>query len=244
MLGKYLPQVDRTLRDGRPYLKKGLEIARELENKNVIAAALGGLGVAAETRGELQAAQAYFQEALDHAQASGNKVFIANQLNYLGEVAYHLGQARQARSYYERSLALIEQYGYRSLLGSLKTNLGVLIRDERNFLEAARHFKEAIQIEYELEQVGALLMTLGEVAELELRKETSNQFLPLLIGYLINHPLATPELRNRVRGISDAGNIEVSPQMMAEAAARSLAEVIAIVSEAMLDTEDPPPRSE
>ncbi|MDX1436581.1 MAG: tetratricopeptide repeat protein [Anaerolineales bacterium] len=234
MLGKYLPLVDRSHGEGPEYLEKGLAIARLIENKNVMAAALSGLGVAAEARAEFQTAQAYFQEALDYAQAVGNKILVADQLNFLGKVAYQLKESKQAHSYFQRSLALIEQYGYRSILGRLQTNLGILARDEGNFEVAAGHFWEALRVEGELEQVGFALQTLNEIAEMERQKGGLSPHLPELLAFLGSHPLATPAIREQVDEIARSLQIELPLEQEADAAERPLEEIVAMVREEML----------
>ncbi|MFV1859540.1 MAG: tetratricopeptide repeat protein [Anaerolineales bacterium] len=226
-LGRIAQTMDKDQAVSRKYLDEGLAIARRIDHKQIAAVALEGLATRAEVEGDLLAARNYIQEGLDYSQALGQMHRIPDFLNSLGRIAYQSGQTERARGYFQRSLNLIEQYGYRANLGRVLTNLGILERDRGDHKAAARYFREAIAAEYELEQIGAVLITLSEVAEMERQKKAHNQCLPELLAHLITHPLTTPAIRDKMSAIAERLKVDLSPEM--KAAARPLADVIDMV---------------
>ncbi len=228
-LGNTGLRLDKKQSESRPYLEKGLAIARRIDHRSIASVAFEGLAHIAETEGDLLTAQNYIQEMLDNSQALGLRSQTADQLNHLGHVTYQSGQAERARGYFQRSLNLIEQYGYRAILGSVLTNLGILERDRGNYETAARYFREAIAAEYELEQVGFVLRTLSEIAQMQNQRTEGKIWLPELLAYIVMQPMTTPVIRDKMMALIVKAGVTLSPEMKAEAAARPLAQIIEMV---------------
>ncbi len=228
-LGKVAETIKKDQTVSRQYLNEGLAIAQRIDHKQIAVVALEGLAMRAESEGDLLTAQNYLQEGLDYSKALGQMHRIAEQLNDLGRVTYQLGQIERARDYFQRSLNLIEQYGYRAYLGSVLTNLGTLETDKGDYTAAAHYFRQAVKVEYGQDRTSSVLRTLSKIAEMEHQKEAYNQYLPVLLAYLITHPLTSPVIQEEMSTITSALKVNLSQEMKAEAAARPLVDIIDMV---------------
>jgi predicted ATPase len=138
--------------DATKYLEECLAIARELDDKGRIAAALQYLGMAALGEGDLATARGHLEEALALAQAHGNKRELAAAFNNLAQLDRAEGSLETAEPLYEKVLALAHELGDRETIAIALLNLAMVAVGRRSPDRARRMLLEVIEI---AEETGA-----------------------------------------------------------------------------------------
>jgi predicted ATPase len=139
-------------RDATGYLEECLAIARELDDKGRIAAALQYLGMAALGEGDMATARRDFEEGLALAQAQGNKRELAAAFNNLAQLDRAEGLLETAEQLYEKVLALAHELGDRETIAIALLNLAMVAIGRRSPDRARRMLVEVIEI---AEETGA-----------------------------------------------------------------------------------------
>jgi tetratricopeptide (TPR) repeat protein len=138
--------------DATKYLEECLAIARDLDDKGRIAAALQYLGMAALGEGDLATARGHLEEALALAQAHGNKRELAAAFNNLAQLDRAEGSLETAEPLYEKVLALAHELGDRETIAIALLNLAMVAVGRRSPDRARRMLLEVIEI---AEETGA-----------------------------------------------------------------------------------------
>ena len=138
--------------DATKYLEECLAIARELDDKGRIAAALQVLGIAALGEGDLVTARRDFEEGVSLAQAHGDKRELAAALNNLAQLDRAEGSLEAAAPRYENVLALAHELGDRELIAIALLNLAMVAVDRHSADRARTMLLEVVQI---AEETGA-----------------------------------------------------------------------------------------
>jgi predicted ATPase/class 3 adenylate cyclase len=111
--------------DAARYLEDSLSIAREIDDKVIVAVILQPLGMAALGQGMAAKAREYLEEALVLARENGNAHQIAAALNALGQLARLEGRLDQAEPLYKDVLALARNEGNRESIAFALLNLAM-----------------------------------------------------------------------------------------------------------------------
>jgi predicted ATPase/transcriptional regulator with XRE-family HTH domain len=149
--------------------EEGLELSRQLRDKDTGAGALITLGHAALVWGDIRRAEDCCQEALALAQETGNTWSIAEALHHLGTQAMGQGEYDRAVSLYEQSLVLWRECGDGVYLGATLIKLGDLasyFEGDRN--KAARLYGESVAVFRDLADrrgTGHALAALADLAQ-------------------------------------------------------------------------------
>lgn len=151
----------------RAALEESLELFRQLDDKENIAATLRNLGNEVRYQGDLERSYALFEEGLAIARELGNRWDIAAFLGDLGIAAQALGDQESARSLYAESLALRRELKDKRGIAMMLVNIGELARSEGDYDAARSLYEEGLVIARELGDkwgVGMVLHNLGHVA--------------------------------------------------------------------------------
>jgi len=119
--------------EAQRYLEESLVVARELGNRQRIAAALQPLGMACLGQGNLATARAHLEEALEAARALDNRRDLAAAMNALGAFHRVRGDLDRARELYEQAVALFASLGDHEsrAIGMLNLAMVAIQRDSR-----------------------------------------------------------------------------------------------------------------
>jgi tetratricopeptide (TPR) repeat protein len=121
--------------EARGYLEESLAIARELGDRQRIAAALQPLGMACLGMGNLAMARKHLEDALELARSLGSKRELAAALNNLAQLFRVEGELDAAEPLYEQMLALVRELGDRESVAIGLLNLAMVAvgreRDEQ-----------------------------------------------------------------------------------------------------------------
>ena len=121
--------------------EEGLEIYRELGNREGEAWSLYDLGNVAVGQGDHGAARTLYEQSLAIFRERGNKRGIGASLHQLGSQVSKQGDSEAARALYEESLAIFRELKNRQGIAWTLNNLGSLVREQGD-LEVARKLYE------------------------------------------------------------------------------------------------------
>ncbi len=135
----------------RSLLHESLAIARDLDDRWMVAWVLHALGRVAYFDNDPAAARALGEESLRIAEAVGDAWLTAWALHLLGLAAHIAADYPTAWAYYERSLALRRRIGYQEGVAILLLLMGLVAVRQGRFAEAAARYRESLVI---MRQVG------------------------------------------------------------------------------------------
>ena len=132
--------------EAQAYVEDSLSIARELGDKNRIAAALVLLGTNFNDQGDRAAARRCYEESLVLSEELGDALRLANVLGSLAVLHGSEGNFDAAETLFEKSLDLSRQQGNRNNIAANLCNLAI-VSARRGYVARARaHLAEALTI--------------------------------------------------------------------------------------------------
>jgi non-specific serine/threonine protein kinase len=134
----------------RALLQESLSLARELEDRPLIAQALVGLGAACYILGDLEAARSHYEESLAISRELGDQRRIAVLYNNLGKVTSVLGEYQRSRSMLEESLRIARAVGDRQSTGPTLAQLGILQMTAGDYPKALGYCEESLALAKEV----------------------------------------------------------------------------------------------
>jgi tetratricopeptide (TPR) repeat protein len=129
---------------------KSLSLAREFNDKEGEAKALGNLGIVYGIRGDLDKAIKYFEDALKIDIEIRNKEGEAADLGNLGNVYYTRGELDKAIKYHEDALKLAREIGNKEGEASDLGNLGNVYYTRGELDKAIKYHEDALKIDREI----------------------------------------------------------------------------------------------
>ncbi|HEV2122244.1 MAG TPA: tetratricopeptide repeat protein [Chloroflexota bacterium] len=121
-------------------LDESLALARELNDRALIARVLNNLGEVARRAGHYDRAAALYGEALTQARALGHQSRIGSVLHNLGHVARHRGDLTRAVQYFEEGLGIVRALGFHAGVAHCLAGLAAVAADLGEAERAARLF--------------------------------------------------------------------------------------------------------
>ena len=112
--------------EARSYVEESLAIARELGDKNRVAAALVLLGTIFSDQGDLARARTCYEESLILSEELGDALRLSNVLGSLAVLHGSEGDLDGAEALFEKSLALSRRQGNRNNIGANLCNLAIV----------------------------------------------------------------------------------------------------------------------
>lgn len=127
-------------------LEHGLNLARELGDKERVTWFLMNLGVVAWRQGERGRATALFEDSLSRSREQGDPWLTCVALAQLGSVAWTQGNPEGAEALHTESLALGRKVGDKSLISYALRNLGITALLQGSYLRAGRFYKDGLRL--------------------------------------------------------------------------------------------------
>ena len=157
-LGKYSQAID--------YYNKALEIATELNDKNLISEVHGELGIVFKNQGEYAQALEHYKIALSTAIELKDTSWIAVCYANTGNVYRRLANYPKALDYFLKALEVFEQKGETRRIAIGYINIGNLYEDQNDFNTAMEYYSRALQLSYQSDdkrRISECLMNIGNV---------------------------------------------------------------------------------
>jgi ATP/maltotriose-dependent transcriptional regulator MalT len=141
---------DQTLAE--EYLKEGLAIAREINNRQRIGTLLACAGAAAINAEDFDQAEAYLQEGLSQAHENGEQARASLASAYLGVAAVGRRDYAQAEAHLEKSLAIAREIGLWIDVYALQSSLAAIHLKQGHLDQAEQYLREGLSIAQEPEK--------------------------------------------------------------------------------------------
>jgi predicted ATPase/DNA-binding SARP family transcriptional activator len=173
------------LLEAKQFSEDALTMFRESGSQWGIAGALNARGTIARELGESERAEQCHQEALEISREIGYKYGIARASLGLGQVAFQLEDFDQAVDHCQMSLATFTKLGKRIEIPTVLTVLGNIHANQREFVEAKKRFRDALEIALDIDSSPEILRALVGLAPLLAREGEENTAIQLLRFVLI-----------------------------------------------------------
>ena len=125
--------------------RRGLVIAREIDDTRLVSRGLGGL-IRVALRADVAEARRLGREALAYADDAGNLDGRSDALHLLGVGAQIAGDLTEAREWMRQRLALVREQGNEALIASEAANLSMVVRQLGDLDESEALVREALEI--------------------------------------------------------------------------------------------------
>ncbi|MBE0695639.1 MAG: tetratricopeptide repeat protein, partial [Anaerolineaceae bacterium] len=126
--------------------RQGLEIARQINDRQMESSLLNSLGMIALGQERLDLASVYFEQGLATARETGSLRDQALPLNNLGMLAGMQGNFNASQRFYEQALALAQKIGDQPGEGLVLGNLGFIAGSVGDFRKAREFTEQYLQI--------------------------------------------------------------------------------------------------
>ena len=197
-------------------LQESLALSKAIGDLRGMALTLNTLGVVVSDQGWHAAAQNCWRECLALYQELNDQKGMADALNNLGNEAVLMQEWQAALPLLEQSLSIVRLIGYRLGIASSLDSLGYAACGLGDYPAARRHFSEALRIMMDIHAVAYAVETLVGLATVQMRE---GQFRPALdlLTFVLQHPKAVPEVRDRAAKLLAELEAYVLPQEIASA---------------------------
>ncbi len=148
------------------YWEKCLSIAKEMNDKSLLAISLNNIGEIYRIRGEYEKAVGYYQKAYEQSQKSEDYIGMSVNLLNMGDVAYNSGDLKEAENYLRKSAELYEKHKNKERLSASYLHLSKVLVDMGKEDEALKYGKDAYHLAEEINskvKMGESLMAIGYV---------------------------------------------------------------------------------
>lgn len=124
------------------YGTQALEMARQLQDRKLIAQSLSDMGAIYFVKGEIDQALAHYEESREVREADGDLEGIASLDFKIGAVYYRKMDLEKSMKYYLESLQYYEQAKNESVIANLHSNIAVVYTALRNYPKALDFLKK------------------------------------------------------------------------------------------------------
>ncbi len=146
------------------YAQQALSIARQIDDRPLVAQSLNLCANAIRRQGNLEEAQAYYEQSLILYRAIGDHRGMAEILNDLGVLAIHRRNNAAAQDYMDQSLALCREVGDQQGLATCLSNLGFLAIRLGNYTAASGYLEQSLAVFQTIEYKKGISMALTNLA--------------------------------------------------------------------------------
>ncbi|HEV2474246.1 MAG TPA: tetratricopeptide repeat protein, partial [Chthonomonadales bacterium] len=140
--------------------EQGLEVYREIGDRQGIAASLLGLGSVDFARGNHSSALGSYEHSLGIYREIGDRQGMAAALASVGNAAKSRGDYGAAREYYEQSLAIHREVGDRWGMANLLHNLGFVAADQGDSILARHYYQQSLELKREIRDPLSIALSL------------------------------------------------------------------------------------
>ncbi|MBN2894015.1 MAG: tetratricopeptide repeat protein [Bacteroidales bacterium] len=131
------------------YYKQSLEVAENINNKNLIAKCYNNIGLLYWKQENFAEAENYSLKSLKINEELNNQTEIAWCLTNLGGITFGQKKYSEALNYYQKTLEVSLSINNKTLISNCYKNIGIIYSQEKNYNEALKYFQEALNLSIE-----------------------------------------------------------------------------------------------
>lgn len=140
------------LEEAEGHYRQAETAAKEADDKEGLASALGNIGLIYQTRGELDKALEYHQQSLKINEEIGRKEGEASQLGSIGLIYQTRGEMDKALDYHQQSLKIEREIGRKEGQAQDLGNIGNIYQTKVELDKALDYYQQSLKI---FEEIGA-----------------------------------------------------------------------------------------
>ncbi len=148
----------------RNYWEKCLEIAKRMNNSELLAISLNNIGEVYRIRGEYEKALDYYRRAYEYSKQEEDYIGMSVNLLNMGDVEHASGNLEKAEEYLRKSVELYERHRSKERLSASYLHLARVLADEGKLEDAVKFAMDAYNLAKEINskvKMGESLMALG-----------------------------------------------------------------------------------
>jgi tetratricopeptide (TPR) repeat protein len=145
------------------FYMQGLQISREVGDKNGVMGSLQGVGVIYSQTGNYKKALECYEENLAMQKEIGNKKGIAISLNSIASILYTQGKVKEAIELSEQSMKLSEEIRDRTMIAQNLQALGYMFDHSGNKQKALEYFQRSYEMRKLLGDKQGMSISLGSI---------------------------------------------------------------------------------
>jgi tetratricopeptide (TPR) repeat protein len=124
-----------------------LEMWKQLENEDAVAATYHELGVVAQKRRDLEEAEKYFQKSAEIRESHDDEQGAAKSYHQLGTLARKRQNLEEAERWLRKSAEITERYSDEQGAALSYKEIGILAQKRRDFEEAEKWLRKSVEIQ-------------------------------------------------------------------------------------------------
>jgi CHAT domain-containing protein/tetratricopeptide (TPR) repeat protein len=145
--------------------KLALEIAEQLNDKDISATAISGIGNVHRLQGNYSQALEQYQKSLKISEETNNKIGIANALNNIAIIHSSRGDYIEALEQFQKSLKIREEIGDKLGIAGSLSNIGLVHHSQGNYTEALEQYQKNLKIREEIGDKPGIVFTLNNIGD-------------------------------------------------------------------------------
>src|SRR5215470_7505848 len=118
------------------------EIAEQLNDKDIIAIAIRGIGNVHRLQGNYSQALEQYQKSLKISEETSNKIGIASALNNIAIIHYSRGYYTEALEQYQKSLRIREEINDKVGIANTLNNIAIIHGSRGDYIEALEQYQK------------------------------------------------------------------------------------------------------
>jgi tetratricopeptide (TPR) repeat protein/CHAT domain-containing protein len=139
------------------------EIAEQLNDKDITAIAIRGIGNVHRLQGNYSQALEQYQKSLKISEEISNKVEIARALNNIAIIHGSRGDYLEALEHFHKSLRIKEEINDKPGIAGTLNNIGLVHRSQGNYTEALEQYQKSLKISEEIGDKPGITITLNNI---------------------------------------------------------------------------------
>jgi tetratricopeptide (TPR) repeat protein len=174
------------------YYEKALKIAREIGQKDEIAANLANISQLKTIQGYYEEALVDMEEALVIDRESGDESVIATDLNTIGRVYESVGMYDKAIDYLEQALEIDRRLNMEDKMAIRYNSLGLAYKGWGKYDKALEYFEKALQIDRDLKKEEKIALRQANIGSTYMEMQEPDKailFLEEGAGYFLKKQL-------------------------------------------------------
>lgn len=162
------------------YYEQALQLARDLGDREEIAANLSNIGQLKTLQGNYEEAIQYMEEALAIDRELGDESVIATDLNTLGRLYESWGMYEKAIDYLEQALAIDERLGREDRMAIRYNSMGLVYKGWKKYDMALESFQKALEIDRKLDNAERVALRCSNIGSTYLAMGKANKAIEFL----------------------------------------------------------------
>lgn len=166
------------------YAKTALKLAKELDDKPVIASSYSMFGLVAKNRGNYEEAIKHHLESLKIMEEYGNPYGMAVSYNDIGVLYKQMQRWDEALQYYRKSNEITLRKGYDRGIAMTYNNIGTIFQQKQMWDSATYYYDSGYYYAEKAKSSGAMATALANIGEVKLEQKNYNEALDAFVRCL------------------------------------------------------------